>query len=141
MKKTLLNFLGLALLATAVLTGCDSDDPIDNPQVGVIENLDNGIMEGTLTEDYTLSAAVSYQLTGSFIVPDGIELTIPAGTNIIADNGGTDVYLAVLMGGKIYINGTSSSPVIMSSPNANPGDWGGLTSYIEILRQFVHQFL
>ena len=127
MKKTLLNFLGLALLATAVLTGCDSDDPIDNPQVGVIENLDNGIMEGTLTEDYTLSAAVSYQLTGSFIVPDGIELTIPAGTNIIADNGGTDVYLAVLMGGKIYINGTSSSPVIMSSPNANPGDWGGLT--------------
>lgn len=127
MKKALLNFLGLALLATAVLTGCDNDDPIENPTDGVIENLDNGIMEGTLTEDYTLNAAVSYQLTGSFIVPEGIELTIPAGTNIVADNGGTDVYLAVLMGGKIYINGTSGSPVVMSSPNANPGDWGGLT--------------
>ena len=126
MKKALLNFLGLALLATTVLTSCDDkDDPISNPTV--IDNLENGIMKGTLTEDYTLSAAVSYQLTGAFIVPEGIELTIPAGTNIVADNGGTGVYLAVLMGGKIYINGTSSSPVIMSSPNANPGDWGGLT--------------
>ncbi len=125
MKKALLNFLGLALLATVILTSCDdNDDPISEPTV--MDNLENGIMKGTLTEDYTLNAAVSYQLTGSFIVPDGVTFTIPAGTSIVADNGGTAVYVGVLMGGTININGTSSSPVIMSSPNANPGDWGGL---------------
>ena len=125
MKKALLKFLGLALLAIVVLTSCDdNDDPISEPTV--MDNLENGIMKGILTEDYTLNAAVSYQLTGSFIVPDGVTFTIPAGTSIVTDNGGTAVYVGVLMGGTININGTSSSPVIMSSPNANPGDWGGL---------------
>ncbi|WP_163322375.1 hypothetical protein [Draconibacterium mangrovi] len=129
MKKLTIKFLGLAFLATAVFVSCDDDDPINpDPVVDeVIENLNNGIMDGTLEEDYTLSASVSYNLSGSFIVADGATLTIPAGTNIVAEAGGTDVYLAVLMGGKIEINGTASSPVIMSSPNANPGDWGGLT--------------
>ncbi|WP_303920670.1 hypothetical protein [Draconibacterium sediminis] len=126
MKKQLIKFLGLALLATAVFVSCDDDDPI-TPTLTVVEKLDNGIMEGTLEENYTLSAGVSYNLSGSFIVADGAKLTIPAGTNIIADAGGTGVYLAVLMGGKIEINGTAGNPVVMSSPNANPGDWGGLT--------------
>ncbi|MDX8338165.1 hypothetical protein SLH46_03150 [Draconibacterium sp. IB214405] len=129
MKKLTIKFLGLAFLATAVFVSCDDDDPINpDPEVDeVIENLNNGIMDGTLEEDYTLSASVSYDLSGSFIVADGATLTIPAGTNIVAEAGGTDVYLAVLMGGKIEINGSASSPVVMSSPNANPGDWGGLT--------------
>ena len=130
MKNRLIKFLGLAFLATAVFVSCSDDDPVipPTPQVDeVIENLDNGIMNGTLEEDYTLSASMSYDLSGSFIVSDGVTLTIPAGTSIVAEAGGTDVYLAVLMGGKIEINGTASSPVVMSSPNANPGDWGGLT--------------
>jgi urease beta subunit len=126
MKKLTIKFLSLALLATAVFISCDDDDPI-TPTLTVVEKLDNGIMEGTLEENYTLSAGMSYNLSGSFIVADGAKLTIPAGTNIVAEAGGTDVYLAVLMGGKIEINGTASSPVVMSSPNANPGDWGGLT--------------
>ncbi|WP_319231186.1 hypothetical protein [Draconibacterium orientale] len=130
MKKLTIKFLGLALLATAVFVSCSDDDPVTPPTPDVdevIANLENGIMNGTLEEDYTLSASMAYDLSGSFIVADGATLTIPAGTNIVAEAGGTDVYLAVLMGGKIEINGTSSSPVVMSSPNANPGDWGGLT--------------
>ena len=130
MKKLTIKILGLALLATAVFTSCDDDDPVTppDPQVEeVIENLENGILNGELTEDYTLDASVTYSLTGSFIIPDGITFTIPAGTNIQADAAGTDVYVAVLMGGKININGSANSPVIMSSANANPGDWGGLT--------------
>ncbi|WP_340111505.1 hypothetical protein [Maribellus mangrovi] len=128
MKKAIFKILGLAFLAVSVFTSCDNgNDPTPDPSPEVITNLENGIMDGTLEENYTLSASMSYNLTGSFIVSDGVTLTIPAGTNIIADNGGTDVYIAVLMGGKIMINGTSSSPVVMSSPNANPGDWGGLT--------------
>ena len=127
MKKLAIKFLGLALLATAVFVSCDDDDPVIPPTLSVTEKLDNGVMEGKLEEDYTLSASVLYDLSGSFIVADGATLTIPAGTNIVAEAGGTGVYLAVLMGGKIEINGTASSPVVMSSPNASPGDWGGLT--------------
>ncbi|MBN1768905.1 MAG: hypothetical protein JXR50_07410 [Prolixibacteraceae bacterium] len=125
MKKLLLNVLSIAVMASALFTSCDGDDPLVKEPV--IENLEKGVMEGELTENYTLDAATSYQLNGAFIVPEGIELTIPAGTNIQAAVGGTDVYVAVLKGGKIFVEGTESSPVVMSSPNGNPGDWGGLT--------------
>jgi len=127
MKKLGIKILGLAILATVGFTSCDNgDDPIP-PVDGVLEALSNGEMNGTLPESVTLNSAISYDLSGSFIVPDGMTLTIPAGTNIVADNGGTDVYIAVLKGGKIDIQGTTSSPVVMSSSTGNPGDWGGLT--------------
>ena len=61
------------------------------------------------------------------IIESGATLTIPAGTNIQAVNGGTSVYIAVLKGGKIDIQGTESNPVYMSSASGNSGDWGGLT--------------
>jgi len=127
MKKELIKILGLAMIASVVITSCNDDDPIVDPVSEVIENLDMGEMSGELPEDYMLDATVQYNLTGSFIVPNGVTLTIPAGTNILADNGGTDVYIAVLKGGDIEILGTEGSPVVMSSMNGNPGDWGGLT--------------
>ena len=89
MKKLGIKILGLAILATVVFTSCDNgDDPIP-PMDGVLEALSNGEMNGTLPESVTLNSATSYDLTGSFIVPDGMTLTIPAGTNIVADNGGS----------------------------------------------------
>ena len=48
-------------------------------------------------------------LTGAFIVEEGATLIIPAGTQIIAEAGGTDVYIAILKGAKININGTGSN--------------------------------
>ncbi len=126
MKKTAFRFLGLALLTTFLFASCENEDDV-TPKETVIVNLEKGEMKGTLTENYTLDASVAYQLTGSFIIPDGFTLTIPAGTQITASAGATEVYIAVLMGGKIDIQGTSASPVIMSSAQANPGDWGGLT--------------
>jgi hypothetical protein len=125
MKNVFIKVIGLALIASALFTACDGGDPLVKEQV--IERLENGTMEGQLTEDFTLDATVNYELTGAFIVPEGISLTIPAGTNILATDGGTDVYVAVLMGGKIYIEGSESKPVVMSSANGAPGDWGGLT--------------
>jgi urease beta subunit len=127
MKKSFRKILGLAFVAALILAGCNNDDPIPEPLPPVLENLEKGIMDGELSENYTLNPSKQYILKGSFIVPEGIELTIPAGTNIQAEAGGTDVYLAVLMGGKIFINGTENSPVVMSSVAAQPGDWGGLT--------------
>lgn len=130
MKNLSLKLIAVAFAFVAInLTSCSSDDPapIVASKAQVLENLDSGVMNGTLEESYTLNASTQYNLTGSFIIADGATLNIPAGTKILADNGGTDVYIAVLKGGEININGNAGSPVVMSSANGNPGDWGGLT--------------
>ena len=90
-------------------------------------SVDAAILQGVITGNVTLDASVDYQLNSSYIVQDGGKLIIPAGTKITARDGGTDVYIAILKGGKIDIQGTEANPVIISSVNANPGDWGGLT--------------
>ena len=87
----------------------------------------SSILQGTVEGTVTLDPSVTYNLNSSYIVQDGGKLVIPAGTRIIARDGGTDVYIAVLKGGKIDIQGTEENPVVMSSEDANPGDWGGLT--------------
>ncbi|WP_347923081.1 hypothetical protein [Pontimicrobium sp. SW4] len=131
MKKLVVKLFSLtAVIALLTLNSCSSNDdpdPIIPAEAKVIENLNAGIMKGTLKESFTLSSTTQYNLTGQFIVAEGAVLNIPAGTRIVADNGGTDVYLAVLKGGQININGNPSNPVVMSSANGNPGDWGGLT--------------
>ena len=130
MKNLFVKLLSISMAFAAVtFTSCDSDDPdpIIEGAEEVIENLDAGILNGTLEEDYTLTATTVYNLTGSFIIDQGATLNIPAGTKILADDGGTDVYIAVLQGGTININGASGNPVVMSSADGSPGDWGGLT--------------
>ena len=124
MKKTVFSILSLALVAMFILSSCDETE---DPKPAVIENLNKGVMNGTLESDYTLDAATQYQLTGSFIIAEGAKLTIPAGTKIEADALGTSVYIAVMMGAQIDIQGTAAAPVVMSSTNGNPEDWGGLT--------------
>lgn len=130
MKKTNTRINEILLALTLlIMIGCADDDPtpFENATSDVLENLKNGILEGTLDQNFTLNPEIDYQLTGSFIVESGFDFTIPADTQIIADNGGTDVYIAVLQGAKININGTNSDPVIMSSIDGIAGDWGGLT--------------
>ena len=131
MKKSIFKILNVVAfsLVTLTLTNCGSEDPIIlvEPVSDIIARLNSGIMEGDLDESYTLNSSTVYSLTSSFIIESGATLTIPAGTNIQAVNGGTSVYIAVLKGGKIDIQGTESSPVYMSSASGNAGDWGGLT--------------
>ena len=128
MKNLKINVLSVLLVAFA-FTSCGNDEPIaiNPPLESVIENLNNGIIEGILSEEYTLDSAIQYRLSGSFIIDESGTLNIPGGTTIIADAGGTEVYIAVLQGGKININGNAGSPVLISSANGSPGDWGGLT--------------
>ena len=97
-------------------------DWVNSNQTGNASLL-QGVVDGTVT----LDANVAYTLTSSYIVQDGGKLIIPAGTKITANASGTSVYIAVLKGGQIEINGTADNPVIMSSATATPGDWGGLT--------------
>lgn len=90
-------------------------------------SVESSILQGAVEGTVTLDASVTYSLNSSYIVQDGGKLVIPAGTKIIARDGGTDVYIAVLKGGMIDIQGTEENPVVMSSAEGNPGDWGGLT--------------
>src|SRR5690554_1149625 len=87
----------------------------------------SSILQGTVNEEVVLDASVEYHLNSSFIVEEGGKLVIPAGTKIIVRDGGTDVYIAILRGAQIEINGTPDKPVIITSENSQPGDWGGLT--------------
>ena len=127
MKKSVFKILNIVAfsIVTLTLTNCGSDEPsiiIEEPTSEVIGNLNSGVMNGGLEEDYTLTASTVYNLNSSFVVQSGATLTIPAGTRVQALNGGTSVYIAVLKGGKINIQGTASNPVFMSSASGNPGD-------------------
>ena len=87
------------------------------------------VLEGNITTDLSLNADITYFLPGSFSVESGATLTIPAGTTIIANADGgdeTNTYIVIQKGGKIDVQGTETAPVIMTSTNETPGDWGGL---------------
>ncbi len=124
MKKLLFSTLAVASL---VFTACSSDDDNTPTNPGTVIDPTNFQGELESGEEATLDPAQTYNLTGAFIVNDGATLTIPAGTTIEA-SGGTSAYIAVAQGGKIFINGTATSPVVMTSALSNPaqGDWGGL---------------
>lgn len=124
MKNLLLSAIAIATLTFA---SCSRDNE-DNSGSGSV-NINPANFQGTLEagQSATLDASQVYNLTGSFIVKGGATLTIPAGTRIEA-TGGTSSYIAVAQDGLIYINGTSTNPVVMTSGSASPatGNWGGL---------------
>ncbi len=135
MKKTKLKIL-FGLLASSVLTisGCSKDpvlEPIPGSNNGGTTNPDNVELNGSLDENRTLDASETYSLTGVYSVEAGATLTIPAGTEIVADadldnSEFTNIYIVVQKGGKIDIQGTESNPVMMHSANGQSGSWGGL---------------
>lgn len=117
-------------IATLTLTSCGGDDsPAPNPNEVAIDATN---FKGTLEsgKEATLDASKIYYLTGSFIVKDGAKLTIPAGTVIKAteNTDGAVRYIGVSQGAQIFINGTATNPVVMTSAKATPAksDWGGL---------------
>ncbi|CAM4184479.1 hypothetical protein [Zobellia nedashkovskayae] len=89
----------------------------------------SSILTGNITSDLTLDASISYLLTTSLSVESGATLTIPAGTKISAqvESGDeTETFIVVQKGAMIMVEGTEAAPVVMTSTNGNPGDWGGL---------------
>ncbi len=86
-----------------------------------------------ITTSVTWSSNNVYNLTKQLYVRSGATLTIPAGT-LIKSTTGVGGSLAVSRGGKIYVNGTASAPVIMTSTSDNmtswhvgANEWGNLT--------------
>lgn len=120
MKKSILSILAIAIL----FASCgDSEETVEFPGDGPGVDPENGL-EGTATEDIILDG--TYDLTGALIIPEGKSLTIKAGTKIKAVAGGTDVYIGINKGAKIYVEGTAANPVVIASDLAENSDWGGL---------------
>src|SRR5690606_12882835 len=97
--------------------------------VGTETEVESTVLEGDIASDLTLNPAIMYFLPGKFSVEAGATLTIPAGTQIIANADGgqeTETYIVIQKGAKIDIQGTETDPVVMTSTNETPGDWGGL---------------
>lgn len=141
MKLLMAFVMVFALFATSCSSDDDNPDPpscTDGIQNGDEEGIDCGgscpnacdpvgqtDLEGSITEDTTLDNTLVYRLRGTLSVEAGATLTIPAGTTIVSDSG-TDKYIVVQKGGQIDVQGTEASPVLMTSANTTPGDWGGL---------------
>ncbi|MEO9570625.1 MAG: hypothetical protein ABJH82_12120 [Polaribacter sp.] len=143
MKKQILKLM-LLIASTAFVISCGSDDPVftascsDGIQNGDETGVDcggsscepcavNNVLEGEVTGEVILDSSIEYELKAAYIVQSGGSLTIPAGTTIKA-TGGTSSYIAVAQGGKIYVEGNSDNPVVMTSGSSSPAkaDWGGL---------------
>ena len=128
-SKFLLGFFTVSML----LVGCAADDTADviiNQEGGNPTNPtnpDNTEIGGTLTEDLTLTTGTDYKLTSALIVPEGFTLNIEPGA-VIRARTGADVYVAIMQGGKIMAEGTSTNPIVFTSDSTTPnaGDWGGL---------------
>lgn len=122
-------------IATLTFTSCSNDDDnSDNNPVNTV-TIDATNFKGSLESNQTatLDPSKVYLLNGPFTVKSGAKLIIPAGTVIKAtevlagDTNGVR-YIAVAQGGQIFVNGTATNPVIMTSNKAvpAPSDWGGL---------------
>jgi hypothetical protein len=85
-------------------------------------------LEGNLTTQ-TLVATEKYLLKGQVFIPNGVTLTIPAGTVIKGDKA-TKATLIVQPGGRLIAQGTATSPVVFTSSQnvgeRDRGDWGGV---------------
>ena len=133
MKKTISKLLGTALLFALIFTtSCSSnDDSSPEPDSGTTFVLDRENLTGEINDGEVILESGTYKLTGKLIVNSGAKLTIKAGVKIeattVASEEFTSVrYIAVAQNGKIDVQGTSTSPVVMTAAKKSPGAWGGL---------------
>jgi len=124
---------------SAVFTATDNQNLVSTPVTFTITVNDPTIvLVGDLTTQ-TLDATKPYLLRSQVFIPDGVTLTIPAGT-VIKGEKATKAALIVKPGGKLVANGTASSPVVFTS-NQGPGerdkgDWAGI---VILGKAFVNQ--
>ncbi len=128
MKKRFALLVSLIAVFAIFSTSCKKDkDPEPDPTpVGFVANPDD--FKGDITSgEVTLDATKVYKLTGMIKVKNSAKLIIPAGTRI-EGTGGTSAAIIVEQGGQIFVNGTATSPVVMTSglSTKSRGDWGGL---------------
>lgn len=121
--------MALAFLSVGLFTtSCSSDDNTGStPSSTFVLNRDD--FKGDINDGTVTLESGTYNLTGRLLVKDGAKLIIKAGVTVEASSSATDGiirYIAVAQGGEIQVEGTASSPVVMTSVNKVPGSWGGL---------------
>lgn len=120
----MIKLFGLVAVVGSLLTSCATST--DEPTSTFVVTPSN--FQGTINDgEVILEANITYYLTGKLQINSGASLVIPAGTQILA-TGGTAAYIAVAQGGQLFVNGTASNPVVMTSglTTKAAGDWGGL---------------
>lgn len=125
MKKSIAKLFGILTITSVLLSSCTTSE--DNKSSSTFE-INPSNFQGEINDgEVTLNSNTVYSLTGKLQINDGASLIIPAGTKI-QGVGGTSAYIAVAQGGKIFVNGTSTNPVVMTSASTNPqaGNWGGV---------------
>lgn len=127
--KKIVKLFSLVVMTSFIATSCINIEEGDNVSGngGNTSTIDPNDFQGNIFTNVSLQANTIYKLTGPLTIQEGASLTIPAGTRIEA-TGGTSAYIVVAQGGKLYVNGTSTEPVVMTSASSTPapGDWGGL---------------
>jgi len=135
MKKTISTIFGLAALSLVTLTtSCSSDNDNNddtNPGGGSTFVLDRNNLQGEINDGEVILESGTYKLTGKLIVKSTAKLTIKPGVIIEATKlDATKIesirYIAISQGAKIDVQGTATSPVVMTSTEHKPGAWGGL---------------
>ena len=137
MKKSIIKLLTVSMMATIVagtVISCSSDDDnggteVINPSDFVV-NRDN--LQGEIKSGEVVLESGTYKLTGQLFVREGATLRIKPGvvieaTAVANPNDYESVrYITVAQGGKIYVEGTKASPVVMTATSKEPQAWGGL---------------
>ncbi len=107
---------------------------LNAPYVSIVPFLDASViaggtpvsgnfLAGALTTPTTLTAGATYDVVGSYLVASGGSLTIPAGTTLRFVDGAE-----INTKGALSIQGTATSPVVLTSRSASPtrGIWKGI---------------
>ncbi|MDT0690706.1 hypothetical protein RM549_12980 [Salegentibacter sp. F188] len=96
---------------------CD-EDPGETPGGETPQDED---LSGLLTEDFTLTNDLIWEINGKFVVGNGATLTIEPGTIIKGREGTGSLASALIVarGGKIMAEGTAEEPIIFTSINDN----------------------
>jgi hypothetical protein len=120
--KKLLAYFAACLVISSYGCSKDDDDPIIDPPV-------NTVLNGSITQNMTLTADKEWTLKGYVFVTEGATLTIEPGTVIKSDVTEKGA-LCIERGAKIMAQGTVDKPIVFTSGkpagSREPGDWGGL---------------
>jgi hypothetical protein len=119
--QKLLKISVVAIVATITFSSCKEQ------LIEPISTVSNELV-GTLTTQ-TLNPSIKYVIKGVVVVPEGVVLTIPAGT-VLAGQKSSKGTLLIKVGGQLIAEGTESKPIVFTS-NQNigereQGDWGGI---------------
>lgn len=116
-----------ALFVIFAMQSCTLEVREDNDIPKSTDVFTGNVISGTITKNTTIAKG-NYTLEGVVKVADGVTLTIEPGATFTAKSSvGTS--LVILKGGKINAQGTAAEPIVFTSDNKTPGDWGGLTIY------------